>query len=46
VAEEQGHHPDVHLTWGRVDVETSTHDARGLTEQDFLLAAKIDRLHH
>jgi 4a-hydroxytetrahydrobiopterin dehydratase len=43
VAEEQGHHPDLHLTWGRVDVETWTHDAGGLTEQDFLLAAKIDR---
>ena len=43
VAEQQGHHPDLHLSWGRVDVETWTHDAGGLTEQDFLLAANIDR---
>jgi len=42
VAEEQGHHPDIHLTWGRADIETSTHDAGGITESDFLLAAKID----
>jgi 4a-hydroxytetrahydrobiopterin dehydratase len=42
VAEEQGHHPDIHLTWGRADVETWTHDAGGLTESDFTLAAKID----
>jgi 4a-hydroxytetrahydrobiopterin dehydratase len=44
VAEEQGHHPDIHLSWGRVEIETWTHDAGGLTEQDFLLAGKIDRL--
>jgi len=44
VAEEQGHHPDIHLTWGKVDIETWTHDAGGLTEKDFLLAGKIDAL--
>ena len=43
IAEEQGHHPDLHLAWGRVDVETWTHDAGGLTEKDFRLAAGIDR---
>jgi 4a-hydroxytetrahydrobiopterin dehydratase len=43
IAEQEGHHPDLHLAWGRVDVETSTHDAGGLTENDFILAAKIDR---
>lgn len=43
VAERQGHHPDLHLAWGRVDVETWTHDAGGLTEADFTLAAEIDR---
>jgi 4a-hydroxytetrahydrobiopterin dehydratase len=43
VAEEAGHHPDVHLAWGRVDVETWTHDAGGLTEKDYDLAAKIDQ---
>jgi 4a-hydroxytetrahydrobiopterin dehydratase len=44
VAEKQGHHPDLHLSWGRVEVETWTHDAGGLTEQDFLLASQIDGL--
>ena len=42
-AEAQGHHPDLHLAWGRVDVETWTHDADGLTESDFSLAREIDR---
>jgi 4a-hydroxytetrahydrobiopterin dehydratase len=44
VAERQGHHPDIHLTWGRVDVESWTHDAGGITEKDFQLAAEIDGL--
>ena len=44
IAEKQGHHPDLRLGWGYVEVETSTHDAGGITEQDFLLAAQIDRL--
>lgn len=43
VAEAAGHHPDVHLAWGRVDVETWTHDAGGVTEKDHALAAGIDR---
>ena len=43
VAEAEGHHPDLHLTWGRVDAALSTHSAGGLTESDFVLAAKIDR---
>jgi 4a-hydroxytetrahydrobiopterin dehydratase len=43
VAERQGHHPDLHLAGGRVDVTTSTHDAGGLTACDFALAAEIDR---
>jgi 4a-hydroxytetrahydrobiopterin dehydratase len=42
VAEAMGHHPDIHLGWGRADVETWTHDAGGITELDFTLAAKID----
>jgi 4a-hydroxytetrahydrobiopterin dehydratase len=45
VAEEQGHHPDLHLAWGRVDVETWTHDAGGLTESDFILAEGVDRVY-
>jgi len=44
VAEEQGHHPDLTLSWGKVDVVIFTHKIRGLTESDFILAAKIERL--
>jgi 4a-hydroxytetrahydrobiopterin dehydratase len=43
IAEDEGHHPDLLLAWGRVEVTTSTHDAGGLTENDFILAARIDR---
>lgn len=43
VAEEQGHHPDILLSWGRVGVTIYTHKIGGLTESDFILAAKIDR---
>jgi len=45
LAEQQGHHPDLFLAWGRVDVTTWTHKINGLTESDFILAAKIDRLY-
>jgi 4a-hydroxytetrahydrobiopterin dehydratase len=45
VAEEQGHHPDLYLAWGKVEVKTWTHKIDGLTESDFILAAKIDLLH-
>ncbi|HMD47545.1 MAG TPA: 4a-hydroxytetrahydrobiopterin dehydratase [Bryobacteraceae bacterium] len=45
VAEEEGHHPDLCLQWGTVDVRIYTHIARGLTENDFVLAAKIDRVY-
>lgn len=44
VAEEQGHHPDILLSWGKAEVTTWTHAINGLTESDFILAAKIDRL--
>ncbi len=43
LAEEQGHHPDIYLTWGRVTVEVWTHKIDGLTESDFILAAKIEQ---
>lgn len=46
IAEEEGHHPDLLLSWGKVDVKTWTHKIDGLTESDFILAAKIDRLYH
>ena len=44
VAEEQGHHPDILLGWGKVEITTWTHAVDGLTESDFILAAKIDQL--
>jgi 4a-hydroxytetrahydrobiopterin dehydratase len=43
IAEEQGHHPDIYLTWGKVDITLWTHTIDGLTESDFIMAAKIDR---
>jgi len=44
VAEEQGHHPDILLTWGKAEITLWTHSVNGLTESDFIMAAKIDRL--
>ena len=44
VAEQQGHHPDIQLGWGRAVIETWTHDAGGITGKDFQLAAAIDHL--
>jgi 4a-hydroxytetrahydrobiopterin dehydratase len=44
VAEEQGHHPDILLTWGKAEITLWTHKIDGLTESDFIMAAKIDRL--
>ena len=43
MADQQGHHPDIHLTWGRVRVEIWTHKIDGLTESDFVFAAKTDQ---
>jgi 4a-hydroxytetrahydrobiopterin dehydratase len=45
VAEEQGHHPDIMLAWGRVEITLWTHKVDGLTESDFIMAAKIDTLY-
>ncbi len=44
VAEAEGHHPDLFVTWGRVTVQLTTHSAGGLTATDFKLASLIDRL--
>lgn len=44
IAEREGHHPDLFLSYGQVRIQLSTHHAKGLTENDFILAAKIDRL--
>ena len=44
IAEEQNHHPNIYLTWGKVRVEIYTHVVNGLTDNDFILAAKYDAL--
>jgi 4a-hydroxytetrahydrobiopterin dehydratase len=44
VAEEEGHHPDLVVKWGKVGVVLSTHAIGGLSENDFIVAAKIDRV--
>ncbi|HEX7708871.1 MAG TPA: 4a-hydroxytetrahydrobiopterin dehydratase [Thermoanaerobaculia bacterium] len=44
IAEEQGHHPDIRLSWGGVVLTIWTHKAEGLTRSDFVLAAKVDEL--
>ncbi|HXQ74438.1 MAG TPA: 4a-hydroxytetrahydrobiopterin dehydratase [Pyrinomonadaceae bacterium] len=44
LAEEQGHHPDICFGWGKAEVTIWTHKIDGLTESDFILAAKIDAL--
>jgi 4a-hydroxytetrahydrobiopterin dehydratase len=44
VAEEQWHHPDISYGWGRAEITIWTHKIDGLTESDFILAAKIDSL--
>ncbi len=44
LAEQQGHHPDILLSWGRAEVTLWTHKIDGLTESDFIMAAKIDTL--
>lgn len=43
VAEQQGHHPDIFLAWGKAEITLWTHAIDGLTESDFIMAAKIDR---
>jgi 4a-hydroxytetrahydrobiopterin dehydratase len=42
IAESEGHHPDVYLAWGKVKLSIWTHKIDGLTESDFILAAKAD----
>lgn len=45
MAEEQDHHPEIYLTWGEVKLKIYTHKIDGLTESDFVWAAKADRLY-
>ncbi|HEU0085501.1 MAG TPA: 4a-hydroxytetrahydrobiopterin dehydratase [Candidatus Paceibacterota bacterium] len=42
IAEEEGHHPDIHISYNKVRLDISTHAIGGLSENDFILAAKID----
>ena len=44
LAEEEGHHPDLTVKWGKVGVELSTHSIGGLSENDFIIATKIDEI--
>lgn len=44
IAEQQGHHPDIHLRWGEVRIDLWTHKIDGLSPSDFILAAKCDAL--
>jgi 4a-hydroxytetrahydrobiopterin dehydratase len=44
LAEQQGHHPDIYLSWGKVVVDLYTHKINGLHGNDFILAAQIDQL--
>ena len=44
LAEREGHHPDIYLAWGKVQLTIWTHKIDGLTESDFVLAAKVDAL--
>jgi 4a-hydroxytetrahydrobiopterin dehydratase len=45
LAEQQGHHPDIFLAWGKAEITIWTHKIDGLTESDFILGAKIDQLY-
>lgn len=44
LAEAEGHHPDIYLAWGKVKLMVWTHKIDGLTESDFIFAAKVDEL--
>ena len=44
IAENEGHHPDISFGWGYANITIFTHAVKGLTESDFILAAKIDQI--
>ncbi len=44
IAEDEGHHPDIELGWGRAKIKLTTHKIHGLSTNDFIMAAKIDEL--
>jgi 4a-hydroxytetrahydrobiopterin dehydratase len=45
IAEKEGHHPDITIAWGKCAVEIWTHSVKGLSKNDFSLAAKIEKLY-
>lgn len=44
ISESEGHHPDIKISWNKVSLELTTHAIKGLSENDFILAAKIDMI--
>ena len=44
ISEEEGHHPDIRFGWGYVEISITTHAIKGLSENDFILASKIDKI--
>ena len=44
ISEEEGHHPDILFGWGYARIKITTHAIKGLSENDFILAAKIDKI--
>jgi 4a-hydroxytetrahydrobiopterin dehydratase len=44
IAESEGHHPDIKFGWGYVEITLTTHAVNGLSENDFIMASKIDRI--
>jgi 4a-hydroxytetrahydrobiopterin dehydratase len=44
IAEEEGHHPDLYISYARLNIEITTHAIKGLSENDFILAAKLDKI--
>jgi len=44
ISEEEGHHPDIIFGWGYAEIKVTTHAIKGLSENDFILAAKIDKI--
>ena len=44
ISEQEGHHPDITFGWGYAEIKINTHAIKGLSENDFILAAKIDQI--
>ena len=44
ISEKEGHHPDIIFGWGYAEIKITTHAIKGLSENDFILAAKIDKI--